>query len=141
MLSKQEEEQERRETLENDLRVLRERGSTFHQHAQSAANDTGGGRFASLGAPHVTGSSAVPIYPAGPQWTADPGSQVVEPPLPAFENSALANPTGDVSSGLSPPVVTDAPAGATASLENLPPAQDEPSDAGASPFSKDRPNE
>ena len=81
MLSKQEEEQERRETLENDLRVLRERGSTFHQHAQSAANDTGGGRFASLGAPHVTGSSAVPIYPAGPQWTADPGSQVVEPPL------------------------------------------------------------
>ena len=31
MLSKQEEEQERRETLENDLRVLRERGSTFHQ--------------------------------------------------------------------------------------------------------------
>jgi hypothetical protein len=131
MLSRQEEEQERRETLENDRlvreaehrRLLRE-GTTFHQHAQSAANDTGGGRFASSGAPHVTGSSPVPIYPAGPQWTADPGSQVVEPPLSVYENPAIEPSAAAEATG--------APAGAAAAAERLPPASAQSDDAGAS---------
>jgi hypothetical protein len=66
MLSRQEEEQERRETLENDLRVLQQRGSTFHQHAQAQANELSGGRFAATGAPRVVGSTPNPAaqYPA-----------------------------------------------------------------------------
>jgi hypothetical protein len=67
MLSRQEEEQERREVLEND-RLLREqqKASTFHQHAQAQALDTAGGRFAATGAPRVVGSTPNPSlqYPA-----------------------------------------------------------------------------
>jgi len=67
MLSRQEEEQERRETLEND-RLMREqqRGSTFHQHGLSQAAELSGGRFAATGAPRVIGSTPSPAsqYPA-----------------------------------------------------------------------------
>jgi len=58
---------ERQAVLEND-RLLREQqqGSTFHQHAQAAANDTAGGRHAAIGAPRVVGSSpgVAGMYPA-----------------------------------------------------------------------------
>jgi hypothetical protein len=61
MLSKQEEEQERRETLEND-RLVREAehqrllrgGTTFHQFAQSFADEVNQGRFAATGVPVET---------------------------------------------------------------------------------------
>jgi hypothetical protein len=69
MLSKQEEEQERRETLENDRKVL-ERGSTFHQHAQAQAAEMSQGRFAAMGKPHVVGvrpeQQVPPLAPASP---------------------------------------------------------------------------
>jgi hypothetical protein len=50
VLSKQEEEAERRATLENDRKVReqQERGTTMFQHAQSHANDEAGGRFAAV---------------------------------------------------------------------------------------------
>jgi hypothetical protein len=74
-------------------RIIREQASTLHQHAQAQANDTGGGRFASLGAPHVVGSTAIPRYPqAGPAFQVDPVGD--EPPLSAYENPAIENPTG-----------------------------------------------
>ena len=93
MLSRQEEERERRETLEND-RLVREqqRGSTFHQHAVSQAADLAGGRFGSLGAPHVVGSQPTPRSPAAAAHQADPVGP--EPPtgydvnaMPGFESS------------------------------------------------------
>ena len=90
MLSKQEEEQERRETLENDRKVL-ERGSTFHQHAQAAANDLGGGRFAGVNPTTVVGSEPAIKYPAASStWQIQLPD---EPPL-GFDNPALENPTG-----------------------------------------------
>ena len=94
---------ERRATLENDLKVLQQqRGSTFHQHGLAAANDTGGGRFASLGAPHVVGSTAIPKYPqAGPAFQVDPVPD--EPPLSAYENPAIEPSTNQ----LPPPVAVE----------------------------------
>jgi hypothetical protein len=66
MLSRQEEEVERLATLENDLKVLRERGGTFFQHGVAAALDTAGGRFgAAMGAATVTGSTPVPTFLKG----------------------------------------------------------------------------
>jgi hypothetical protein len=59
MLSKQEEQAERRETLDNDRRV-REQGSTYLAHTH---NDTGG-RFSAISNPTVVGSSQIPKYPA-----------------------------------------------------------------------------
>jgi hypothetical protein len=79
MLSKQEEDQERRETLENDLRVLRERGSTYHQHGVAQADELSQGRFAATGVPSVTGATPVPSYPAAGAHQADPVG--TEPPL------------------------------------------------------------
>jgi hypothetical protein len=121
MLSRQEEEQERRETLENDLRVLRERGSTFHQHAQSQASDLAQGRFAATGAPRVVGSTPSPAsqYPAASAaLQSDPVG--VEPPLGIDINAmpGLENPTGV---SVSPPVATGAPA-----VDGAPPSALEP---------------
>ena len=58
---------ERQAVLENDLKVLeQQRGSTFHQHAQSLADETNRGRFAAVGAPVVIGAkpSVASQYPA-----------------------------------------------------------------------------
>jgi hypothetical protein len=65
-ISDREDQAERRETLENDLQVLRQQGSTFHQHAQAQAADLAGGRFAATGTPRVIGSTPTPAaqYPA-----------------------------------------------------------------------------
>ena len=61
MLSKHEEQAERRETLENDRR-LRDQGSTYMAHTH---NDTGG-RFSAVSNPRVIGSTPNPAsaYPA-----------------------------------------------------------------------------
>jgi len=82
MLSRQEEEAERRATLENDLKVLEaRRGSTLHQHAQSQADEVSQGRFAAVGSPRVIGSTAgvASQYPAAAAHQADPVP--TEPPL------------------------------------------------------------
>jgi hypothetical protein len=59
MLSRQEEQLLRKETLDNDRRV-REQGSTFLAHTH---NDIGG-RFAAISSPVVVGSESIPKYPA-----------------------------------------------------------------------------
>jgi hypothetical protein len=95
MLSRQEEDQLRRETLRNDLKLRQqqEQGSTFAQFAQADAN-IDRGRFTAHERSTVIGSTPTPDYPAGPAWCADPGAQLLEPPLsyydPALEPSVLA---------------------------------------------------
>jgi hypothetical protein len=111
-------------------RIIREQATTFHQHAQSAANDEAGGRFATVGQVQVVGAGPVLKYPAAGVHQADPVG--TEPPLgysvddmPPHEPSAVSLLSAEQ---------TDAPAGAISSSENLPPTQDESGDAGA-PFS------
>jgi hypothetical protein len=95
-------------------RILRE-GTTFHQHAQAFADEINQGRFAATGAPTVTGATAIPKYPAAGAHQADPVG--TEPPL-GFSVDDMPNPTGDASSGLSPPVATG-PASDPAPLSDL----------------------
>jgi hypothetical protein len=69
MLSRQEEEQERRAVLENDRRVREQQqqnASTFHQHAQAQADELSQGRFRAIGTPRVIGATPNPSsqYPA-----------------------------------------------------------------------------
>jgi hypothetical protein len=119
MLSRQEEEQERRETLENDLKVLRERGSTFHQHGLAQADEINQGRFAATGAPRVVGSTPTPAsqYPA-----ASAAHQTELPPeqplgfaidqMPSDEPSAglsAVQATGGAAAPSAPPDVEPAP--------------------------------
>jgi hypothetical protein len=109
MLSKQEEEQERR-------------GSTLHEYGLAQAGELSGGRFGALGTPTVTGATPIPNYPAAGAHQRDPCGQ--ESPLgysiDQLESSAL--PCAEA---------TGAPAGATHAADNLPPSQDGSDDAGA----------
>jgi hypothetical protein len=104
MLSSQEEQIERIETIEND-RLVREaeqrriqlEGTTMHQHAQSAANDEAGGRFASVNPTTVVGAQPLPVYPQLPSsspWSGTQPEPGIEPPLgfenPAVEESSMA---------------------------------------------------
>jgi len=106
MLERQIDQHERRATLENDLKVreqqrrvfaedqsLPNRATTFHQFAQADAQPPRG-RFSAVEAQVVVGANPVIDYPAGPAWCADPGSQLLEPPLdldnPALEPLGLA---------------------------------------------------
>jgi hypothetical protein len=73
MLSRQEEQADRLEVLENDKRV---KGSTFSQFAESDATPLG--RFSAISNPTIIGATKVPNYPAGPAWCA--GDQGLEPP-------------------------------------------------------------
>jgi hypothetical protein len=99
MLSKQEEEQERRATLENDRRVREQQsqGTTMFQHAQAHAGELSGGRFAAIGAPRVVGSTPNPSaqYPA-----ASAAHQTELPPEPAL-GYPIDQPTSEPSAGLS----------------------------------------
>lgn len=74
MLSKQEEQAERLEILENEKRL---KGSTYMAHTH---NDTGG-RFSAVSNPKVIGSTPnpAPHYPAGNAWAA--ADQGTEPSL------------------------------------------------------------
>jgi hypothetical protein len=58
MLSRQEEERERRAVLKNDARVREGSAYIDHQHDEML------GRFTQIGATNVIGSTAVPQYPA-----------------------------------------------------------------------------
>ena len=101
MLSRQEEELERRETLRNDASVreqaehrrvyapdqsLPKQSSTYHQHAITDA-DIPRGRFSAIANAQVVGATAVPSYPA-----CSPALAVQlpdEPPLSPDENFAF----------------------------------------------------
>jgi hypothetical protein len=71
----QEEQAERRETLENDRKV-REQTGTFLSHTHL---DDIGGRFAAISNPHIVGSTPIPKYPATGSHQHDPSG--VEPGL------------------------------------------------------------
>ena len=86
-LSRQEEMEERKSVLRNEQR-LRNPGTTLNQFAQSEAAEARG-RFTAHEQSKVIGSTLVPQYPAGSAWTADPGSQILEPPLSPHDNPAL----------------------------------------------------
>jgi hypothetical protein len=96
MLSSQEEQREREETLRNDLDVKRqqaqrEQSGTFFSHAEAAANDTAGGRFASVNVATVVGAEPAMKYPQLPSsspWSGAQPEPGPEPPL-GFENPAL----------------------------------------------------
>ena len=120
MLSKQEEEQERREVLENDQRVREQQqaqGGTFYQHGLAQADEINQGRFAAVGAPTVVGSKPNPStqYPA-----ASAAHQTELPPEQPLGFSiddmpGLENPTGG--SSVSAPVAT----GGAADAPSAPP--------------------
>jgi hypothetical protein len=64
---------EKRATLLNDQRVRQQQqGTTLSQFAQSFADEDRGGRYAAVNKTNVICADAVPQYPAGPDWTADP---------------------------------------------------------------------
>jgi hypothetical protein len=84
-LSRQEEQNDRLEVLENEKRL---KGATLSQFAQADAAEARG-RFTAHEQSKVIGSTLVPQYPAGPAWCADPGSQCIEPPLSPYDNPAL----------------------------------------------------
>jgi hypothetical protein len=113
-------------------RIIREQGGTFHAHGMAQADEINQGRFAVTGGPNVTGSTPVPSYPqASAPFQRDPVPD--EPPL-GVDINAMPFELSTVS--MSHPAVEQlAPAGAAASLENLPPTADESGDAGASLFS------
>jgi hypothetical protein len=131
MLSKQEEEQERREVLENDRKVLEQRCSTFHAHAQAQADEMSQGRFAAIGAPRVVGSTPNPAaqYPA-----ASSAHQIELPPEQAFGYSVddmpeLENPAA-VSASVSPAAEPGGAAAPSAppDVEHAPPSSNKRSE-------------
>jgi hypothetical protein len=138
MLSKQEDELARRETLENDRKLLeaeRRRiqieGTTFHQFGQSQADEINQGRFAAIGVPTVTGATPIPKYPAAAAHQADPCGP--EPVLgyDVNEMPALESPAVVVSAEPGAPVFEAPPSAVQAN----PPAGDVETGTGAPPFS------
>ena len=83
MTTDQEEQAEKRRVVlqDADVRNQSRNGNTgtFLSHAQAAANDTGGGRFAALGNPTVVGASEATRYPA-----ASAAHQTELPPEPSL---------------------------------------------------------
>jgi hypothetical protein len=149
MLTRQEEEQERRETLEND-RLVREaeqrrillEGSTMHQHAQSAANDEAGGRFASVNPATVVGAQPLPTYPQLPSsspWSGTQPEPPIEPPT-GYEVNRLTPYELEPSMAPSPVVEEGAPvsdvAPPLAVQARLPAGDVETTSARAPPFSE-----
>jgi hypothetical protein len=139
MLSKQEEEQERIETLRNDLLVRQQQqnASTFHQHAQAQALDTAGGRFAATGAPRVIGSTPSPAaqYPA-----ASAAHQTELPPVEPLGYSVDAMPGDESESPTGVPPVTSPVDTGPASDGNAPSAvlAGDEQRPGAGPLSSER---
>src|SRR5215471_21074574 len=76
MLSSQEEQEDRRRTMQNDARV-REQGGTMHAHALAEAQ-TPRGRFSAVETTYVVGSKPTIAYPAAGAHQADPCG--TEPP-------------------------------------------------------------
>jgi hypothetical protein len=82
--SKQDDDKERREVLENDRHVHeQERAATMHGHAIASADDEAGGRFARVNPTMVVGSTPGPSYPVLPASSPWHGPDPVglEPPL------------------------------------------------------------
>jgi hypothetical protein len=114
MLTRQEEEAERKAVLENDRLVReqqkqREQSGTYLSHT-NADEISGGGRFAAVNPTTVVGAQPLSKYPTLPSsspWSGAQPEPGPEPPL-GFDNPALESPTGVVP--LPPSVATDDPA-------------------------------
>jgi hypothetical protein len=134
MLSKHEEELERRATLENDLRVReqqkqREQSGTYLSHTFSEV----GGRFAVTEHQTITGvvSPAPPPLPSSSPWSGSSPEPGIEPPLGVEINRLTPY---ELEPSISESVEeTCAPAGAAFVTDGvLPPPSVELGDAGAS---------
>ena len=122
MLSKQEEQEERRKTLENDRSVREQAGSTFARFAQSEAEEVRG-RFSAISSPQVVGATPIPKYEGAPNWAHDPVP--TEQPL-GFDNPAL-DPAPEPAPSASEALATDPnPA------PSIPPLAERPSGLGSS---------
>jgi hypothetical protein len=96
MLSRQQDQQERLEVIENDKRLrgsssgssAREGSSTFFSQTHNEV----GGRYAAISSPQIVGSTALPKYEGAPNWANDGVPN--EPPL-GFDNPAL-NPSAEL---------------------------------------------
>ena len=142
LTSREEQEERRRVALQDaDLRrqQQREQAGTFFSHAQSAANDTAGGRFGAIGHAQVVGAGPVAKYPAASTpFQSDPVG--TEPPL-GFSVEDMPDPTGVPA--VTAPVEPGAPAADDAPPSALVPplADDVEPGTGARPFSKGQPND
>ena len=125
-LSRQEEMLERKLTIENDRKVreqqdrvfapdqsLPRQATTMHAFALADAA-TPRGRYTAQERSTVVGANPVIDYPAGPAWCADPGSQLLEPPL-GIDNPALEPST--VFSSCSPVEQPDGPLARSAQVD------------------------
>jgi hypothetical protein len=135
MTSKDDEMAERLDTMRNDADVCRQQqqaqGTTMHEFAQSEANQDLGRYGAAMGKPTVTGSTPIVRYPqASAPW---------QGPDPVGDEPSLGYSIDQLEPSAVPPVEDGAPAGATASAENIPPSQDQSGDAGA-PLPRDQDN-
>ena len=149
MLSSQEEQAEREATMRNDAsvreqqkqrdaeqrRILRE-GTTFYQHAQSAANDEAGGRFAGVNPATVVGSEPAvkyPQLPASSPWSGQAPEPGIEPPL-GYDNPALDETSA---ASILAAAATGAPVSAAppSAVQAPPLADDVETGTGAPPFS------
>jgi hypothetical protein len=124
-----EQEERRRITLEEAQRREQEQATSFHKLAQADADAIPRDRFHAVTVATVVGSKSnvASAYPAA--------SSAHQTELP--DEPPLGFSVDDLESSVAPPAeATGAPAGATASSD-LPPSQDEASDAGASLSHKD----
>jgi hypothetical protein len=107
-LSRQEEQAERRRVFAQDQSTPNQ-ATTMHQFAQADAQ-TPRGRFTAHEQSTVVGAQPTVNYPAGPAWSADPGSQCDEPPLGLDNSEPLAvEPAGSSLSQSGDPAVVSFP--------------------------------
>ena len=104
-LKMRQEQEERPRIFAPDQSVPRQ-ATTMHAFALADAL-TPRGRFSAVEAQVVVGANPTIDYPAGPAWCADPGSQLLEPPL-GFDNPALEPSADDVAQATGP-TLADAP--------------------------------
>jgi hypothetical protein len=111
-------------------------GTTFHQHAQSAANDEAGGRFAAVNPATVVGSEPAvkyPQLPASSPWSGQAPEPGIEPPL-GYDNPALDETSA---ASILAAAATGAPVSAAppSAVQAPPLADDVETGTGAPPFS------
>jgi hypothetical protein len=123
----------KRKTLLNDARVHeQQQASTFHQYAQSTANDEAGGRFAAINAVSVVGAEPAVRYPAAAAHQRDPVP--TEPPLGYCVDEMAPLEPSTVSSSF-PVEETGDPAPAPSSGDQAPSDDHDVERTGSSPFS------
>jgi hypothetical protein len=117
-------------------RIIREQASSILDHAQAAANDMAGGRFASVNAATVVGAQPLPVYPQLPSsspWSGAQPEPGIEPPL-GFDNPAFDESSATILHAEEGARVSEAPPSAVQAPPL--PADGVETGAGAPPFSE-----